>query len=247
MAAVPSVAFPFKGSDTNSYAGQTVPLDAAGNVPVSFAAQPLPAGAATAARQPAFGVAGTAAADVLTIQGVAAGVALPADTVVRAAAANRGALSTVKAASAAVSAGGAGYAVGDTITNAAGVFTVGTVTSGSVTAVTVTTATALTATPSGALAQTATSGAGTGCTLTPSYAAAALQFAAANAGRRGFAVQNQSGGNLWLSGSGTATADQNSLLLAPGDYFESAPHHTGTGALSIIGTAAGQPFYAREF
>lgn len=247
MAAVPSVAFPFKGSDTNSYTGQTVPLDAGGNLPVSFTAQPLPAGASTAAKQPAFGVAGTAAADVLTVQGAVAGIALPADTVVRAAAANRGGLSAVKAASAAVSAGGSGYAVGDTITNAAGVFTVGTVTSGSVTAVTVTTPTVLTATSAGALSQTATSGAGTGCTLTPTYAATAVQFAAANAGRRGFAIQNQSGSNLWLSGTGTATADQNSLLLAPGDYFESSPHHTGTGALSLIGTTAGQPFYAREF
>lgn len=277
MAAVPSVAFPFKGSDTNSYSGQTVPLDAGGNVPVSLAAQPLPAGAASAALQT---TGNTALASIDThlqarlpldtngnlkqvlydstgaavsyggttpIQGVAGGVAVPADTVVRATAANRGGLSTIKAASATVSAGGSGYAVGDTITNPAGVFTVNTVSSGAVTAVTATGPAALTATPSSPLAQTATSGGGTGATLSPAYVPAAFQFAAANASRRGFSIQNQSSGSLWLTGTGMATADQNSLLLAAGDYFESSPHHSGTGALSIIGATAGQPFYAREF
>lgn len=46
-------------------------------VPISAAALPLPAGAATAARQPALGVAGTASADVITVQGIAGGTALP--------------------------------------------------------------------------------------------------------------------------------------------------------------------------
>ena len=40
-------------------------------VPVSAAALPLPSGAATAAKQPALGTAGTASADVITVQGVA--------------------------------------------------------------------------------------------------------------------------------------------------------------------------------
>ena len=39
--------------------------------PISAAALPLPAGAATSAKQPAFGVAGTASVDVLTVQGAA--------------------------------------------------------------------------------------------------------------------------------------------------------------------------------
>jgi hypothetical protein len=56
--------------------------------PVSAASLPLPAGAATAAKQPALGTAGTASADVITIQGIAAmtkllvtpdSVALPAN------------------------------------------------------------------------------------------------------------------------------------------------------------------------
>lgn len=44
--------------------------------PVSAASLPLPVGAATAAKQPALGVAGTAATDVLSIQGIAGGTPL---------------------------------------------------------------------------------------------------------------------------------------------------------------------------
>jgi len=45
--------------------------------PVSAASLPLPAGAATAAKQPALGTAGAPAADVISIQGVASGVVVP--------------------------------------------------------------------------------------------------------------------------------------------------------------------------
>lgn len=45
--------------------------------PVSAAALPLPAGAATAAKQPALGTAGAPSADVLTVQGSAAGTPIP--------------------------------------------------------------------------------------------------------------------------------------------------------------------------
>ena len=46
--------------------------------PISAASLPLPSGAATSAKQPALGIAGTASADVITVQGIASGVALPA-------------------------------------------------------------------------------------------------------------------------------------------------------------------------
>lgn len=46
-------------------------------VPVSAASLPLPSGAASAAKQPALGTAGTPSADVLTVQGAASGTALP--------------------------------------------------------------------------------------------------------------------------------------------------------------------------
>jgi hypothetical protein len=45
--------------------------------PVSNASLPLPAGAATSAKQPALGTAGTASTDVITVQGIASGTAQP--------------------------------------------------------------------------------------------------------------------------------------------------------------------------
>lgn len=47
--------------------------------PVSAASLPLPTGAATAAKQPALGTAGTASADVITVQGIASMTALKVD------------------------------------------------------------------------------------------------------------------------------------------------------------------------
>lgn len=45
--------------------------------PVSAAALPLPTGASTAAKQPALGTAGTPSTDVISVQGVAGGIATP--------------------------------------------------------------------------------------------------------------------------------------------------------------------------
>ena len=45
--------------------------------PISAASLPLPAGAATSAKQPALGVAGTPSADVISVQGIAGGTAIP--------------------------------------------------------------------------------------------------------------------------------------------------------------------------
>lgn len=45
--------------------------------PVSNATLPLPTGASTSAKQPAFGTAGAASADVVTIQGIASGTVVP--------------------------------------------------------------------------------------------------------------------------------------------------------------------------
>ena len=47
--------------------------------PVSAASLPLPSGASTAAKQPALGTAGTASADVITVQGIASMTALKVD------------------------------------------------------------------------------------------------------------------------------------------------------------------------
>ncbi len=45
--------------------------------PVSAASLPLPTGAATSAKQPALGTAGTSSTDVISVQGIASGTALP--------------------------------------------------------------------------------------------------------------------------------------------------------------------------
>jgi hypothetical protein len=54
----------------------TQPVSIAATVAVSNASLPLPAGAATSAKQPALGTAGTASADVLSVQGIASGTPL---------------------------------------------------------------------------------------------------------------------------------------------------------------------------
>lgn len=48
--------------------------------PISAASLPLPTGAATAAKQPALGTAGTPSTDVITVQGIASGTAQVVDT-----------------------------------------------------------------------------------------------------------------------------------------------------------------------
>src|SRR4051794_41025534 len=53
--------------------GAPIRVDPTGSTtqPVSAASLPLPSGASTSAKQPALGTAGTAATDVITVQGIA--------------------------------------------------------------------------------------------------------------------------------------------------------------------------------
>lgn len=70
----------------------------------------------------------------------------------------------------------------------------------------------------------------------------------ANPARRGFAVQNQSAASdCYISGQAGATADYHSLKIPAGSYYESPGTHVGTGAISIVCTAAATPVYAREW
>jgi hypothetical protein len=59
--------------------GATSAVTSGNPLPVSAASLPLPSGAATAAKQPALGTAGTASADVISVQGVASMTALKVD------------------------------------------------------------------------------------------------------------------------------------------------------------------------
>lgn len=69
-----------------------------------------------------------------------------------------------------------------------------------------------------------------------------------NASRRGFVVQNQSDtATIYINGTSTAVADQSSLKIGPGGYYETTSHHVGTAAISIISTEATTPVYAREW
>lgn len=69
----------------NTKLGSALPLPTGASTETTLAAVntklgsalPLPTGAATAAKQPALGTAGVASTDVLTIQGIASGVAIP--------------------------------------------------------------------------------------------------------------------------------------------------------------------------
>jgi hypothetical protein len=81
-------------------------------------------------------------------------------------------------------------------------------------------------------------------TITTGGAAQVLM--AANSQRRGFWIQNVSGGDLWINGTGTAAASQPSLRLPAGQLYESPAFGVMTTALSIFGTTTGQAFSARE-
>jgi hypothetical protein len=79
---------------------------------------------------------------------------------------------------------------------------------------------------------------------------AAQDLFAVNASRKGWCIQNQSGGDLYVRSKGAAgttpaTTDQNSLKIPPGQYYE-APRVT-SHALSIIGAVTGQAFFAEEW
>lgn len=75
----------------------------------------------------------------------------------------------------------------------------------------------------------------------------AQNAAAANSGRVGFSIQNQSSGVLWFSTLATAVASQPSIKLLPGAYYESPPGGAGTGALSVLGATTGQAWAGREW
>lgn len=68
------------GSGVTQPISGTVTANAgSGTFAISAASLPLPSGAATAAKQPALGTAGTAASDVITVQGIASMTALKVD------------------------------------------------------------------------------------------------------------------------------------------------------------------------
>lgn len=64
-------------TDTDVGAAALPIADGGNSITIDAASLPLPTGAATAAKQPALGTAGTASTDVITVQGIASGTVLP--------------------------------------------------------------------------------------------------------------------------------------------------------------------------
>jgi len=75
----------------------------------------------------------------------------------------------------------------------------------------------------------------------------AQQLAAANASRKGYFVQNNSAGDLWINSVATAVLSQPSLKIVAGALYESPANGVPVTAISIIGATTGQTFSAREF
>lgn len=70
---------------------------------------------------------------------------------------------------------------------------------------------------------------------------------ASNTSRNGFLLQNLSSGDLWISSLGTAAANQPSLWLPAGAYYEPPLNGVPTAAISIFGATTSQAFAAREW
>jgi hypothetical protein len=78
--------------------------------------------------------------------------------------------------------------------------------------------------------------------------ATAQSLMVANADRKGWFIQNNSTGDLWVNRfGGTAIAGQPSLLIPAGALYETPDGGSGGNALSIYGATTGQTFTAAEW
>ena len=76
----------------------------------------------------------------------------------------------------------------------------------------------------------------------------AQQLAPARPTRRGWRLQNQSAGDLWVNDKGAAAvASQPSFKVAVGSYYESPITGCSGLALSVFGATTGQAFEASEW
>lgn len=69
----------------------------------------------------------------------------------------------------------------------------------------------------------------------------------ANTGRKGFYIQNQSTGDLYVNSPTTAVIGQPSLKIPAGAYYEAPLGGVMPGAISIVGATTGQAFTAKEW
>lgn len=73
------------------------------------------------------------------------------------------------------------------------------------------------------------------------------QLMPARLGRRGYWVQNNSSGDLWVNALGTAAASQPSMKIGAGALYETPAHMVPPGEVRIFGATTGQTFTAREW
>ena len=70
----------------------------------------------------------------------------------------------------------------------------------------------------------------------------------ANTARKGWFIQNNSTGDLWVNRfGGTAIAGQPSIRIPAGKLYETPAGGSGGNALSIFGATTGQDFTAGEW
>jgi hypothetical protein len=78
--------------------------------------------------------------------------------------------------------------------------------------------------------------------------ATAQSLMVANAARKGWFIQNNSTGDLWVNRfGGTAIAGQPSILIPAGALYETPDGGSGGNALSIYGATTGQTFTSAEW
>ena len=78
--------------------------------------------------------------------------------------------------------------------------------------------------------------------------ATAQTLMSANAARKGWFIQNNSTGDLWVNRFGDpAIAGQPSLLIPAGALYETPDGGSGGNALSIYGATTGQTFTSAEW
>lgn len=252
--------FPVSGPLTDTQLRATaVPVSGtiavSGTVPVSAASLPLPTGAATAAKQPALGTAGTPSADVISVQGVSGGVAQPVSGTVAlgAGAAAIGTVSVTNASGASavnIQDGGNSITVDGTVAISGSVAVTGPLTDTQLraTAIPVSSTTLATVAKQPALGTAGTpstdvitvQGAATGTPLptketrsgTATLAnvagsASSVTLLASNTARLGATIQNDSSASLYVKFGTTASVTSYTVLLVANAYYEVPFAYTG--------------------
>lgn len=219
-------------------AGATIPVSGTffqTTQPVSAASLPLPAGASTAAKQPALGTAGNAATDVLTVQGISGGT--PQPTVLTAGSAAVGSVTVT------TSTLPTGAATQTTLAAIAGQLPASLGAKTSALSLSVAPSTDGVFTVVGSRSATLTDGSGTLTT-----AATSQQVFAANATRAYLMIQNPitATETLFVNIGTAASTTGGSIELAPGGSLTFHNNFIPTGIVYVTAATAGHRWLAKS-